>query len=283
VPQIVLRGLALHAGVSTSVSLSLCEGPSVIVQHNATARLDQLRIARADRGVVVIDADERIRVDLIEHLMAAAGAMSLESGLCIALDGPEVPRMDGGARQFALAMRSLGAASTKRRRRIVRRARVEVEGAVYDFEPSDDTHLDVTIDYDHPLISGKHAEWKGDPCDFVERIARARTYGFLSEAQALRATARARGANTRDVIVLCDDGTSISIPAPEPDECARHKLLDLIGDLAIGGGVPIGSIKAFRPGHRVTHEVLRLAESCGVFESLHDDQSRPMNPTGQEG
>ncbi|MBI5537589.1 MAG: UDP-3-O-acyl-N-acetylglucosamine deacetylase [Deltaproteobacteria bacterium] len=271
----MLQGIALHAGVQTSVTLALCDGPTVIEQHGVIARLDELRVQRADRGVAVVDPTGRLRVDLIEHLMAAVGALGLERGVHISIEGPEAPLLDGGAKQLALGLRSTGARPCAPTRRIARRARFEVAGASFELEPSDRILLHVAVEYDHPLIQEKTAAWHGDAVDFVERIAAARTYGFLSEAQALRATARARGANTHDVIVLCDDGTSISDPLPLPDECVRHKLLDLIGDLTLGGGLPIGTIRALRPGHRATHEMLALAQQQGVFAPTPAIESEP--------
>jgi UDP-3-O-[3-hydroxymyristoyl] N-acetylglucosamine deacetylase len=264
--SVVLEGTTLHAGQLSRVTLSVHEGPTVLAQGNSIATLDQLQIVRADRGVCVADPTGRMHIDLIEHLMAAVGALGLERGVRIEVDGPEAPLQDGGAAVWARALLSLGVPPTPPRRSVARAERIEVGASVFELEPAVGVELAVAIEYEHPLIAVKTASWQGDAGDFTDRIGRARTYGFLSEAEALRATARARGANARDVVVLCDDGTSISEPGPEPDECARHKLLDLIGDLTLGGGLPSGRIRALRPGHRATHEMLRIAREHGAFE-----------------
>lgn len=268
--EIVLQGTALHAGEVSRVTLSACEGPTRVEQAGVSATLDQLRIVRADRGVCVTDPTGRMRIDLIEHLLAAVGALGLGRGLRIAVDGPEAPLLDGGAARWARALLALGQAPAPPRLRIARAACIEVGASVFELQPLGRVRLQVTLEYDHPLIAVKHASWQGDAEDFVTRIARARTYGFLAEANALRAAARARGANSRDVVVLCDDGGTISDPPPEPDECARHKLLDLIGDLTLGAGLALGSIGARRPGHRATHEMLLVAHRRKLFETVQD-------------
>lgn len=260
-----LQGIALHAGVPVAVTLSPWQGPTSLAQNGVVAPISGLRVERADRGVCVTDPHRRLRVDLVEHLFAAIGALGLERGLLVSVDGPELPLMDGGSRAFALALRRLELCPMAPARRITRAHRVAVGDCLYEFEPGDRVRLQVQVQFDHPLVQVQEAAWGGDPDDFVERIAPARTFGFMSEAEALRATSRAKGANARDVVVLCDDGTSISEPAPVADECVRHKLLDLIGDLTIAGGIPLGTVRAWRPGHRATHEVMAQAIAAGVF------------------
>lgn len=262
---IALGGIALHAGIVTSIVLAPHDGPTVIEQHGLRVLLDELRIVRADRGVEVIDVSGQLRIDLVEHLMAAIGALGFERGLRIGVCGAEVPLLDGGAYRVAAALRSIATPHFEPRRRITRAETVQVGESAYEFACAEETGLHVEIEVDHPLVAAKSASWHGSASDFVERIARARTYGFLSDAAALYAASRARGANSRDVVVLCDDGTTLSDPGPEPDECARHKLLDLIGDLALAGGIPRGVIRARRPGHRATREAIRIATERGML------------------
>jgi UDP-3-O-[3-hydroxymyristoyl] N-acetylglucosamine deacetylase len=257
--------LALHAGVPTSIVLASCPGPCVLEQGSIRAPFADLEVARADRGVRVVAAGGALCVDLVEHLMAAVGGLGVRDGLRVTVRGPEVPLLDGGARRMALGLRSIGAGASPRRRRVTCSAAFELGGARYELEPSDSVELEVLVQFDHPLVRGTTARWRGDAEGFLRRVAPARTFGFLSEAAALREVSRARGANPRDVVVLCDDGTTLSDPPPEPDECARHKLLDLIGDLTLSGGVPLGRIRALRPGHAATLEVARRAAERGVI------------------
>ncbi len=266
---IALGSMALHAGVSTAVVLAPHDGPSIVEQGGARARLDALRVVRADRGVVVQGSDGALQVDLFEHLAAAIGALGLHQGLRVTCFGPEVPLLDGAARKAALALLALGLPSWPAPRAVRTRACFQVRDSIYELTPHDGLHYAVQIAFTHRLIVVQHARWDGTVEQFVEQVAPARTFGFLSEAEQLRATSRARGANRRDVIVLTDDGAGTwSDPPPEPDECARHKLLDLIGDLSLGGGLVRGAIRAERPGHAATHEMLRRAVAAGVIAGV---------------
>lgn len=263
--HVVLRGTALHAGVEVSALLAPHDGPTILLQGDAVAVVAELRVERADRGVCVTDPTGRMRVDLVEHLFAAIGALGLDRGLQIRVDGPELPLLDGGASAWVDALRDLGLERSEPHRRIVRGHSERVGDAVYEFEPGDRVCIQVEVQFDHPLIAVQQARWDGDEGDFAERVAPARTFGFMRDAQALRETSRARGVNTRDVVVLCEDGTTVSEPPPSADECVRHKLLDVVGDLTISGGLLRGTLRARCPGHRATHEVMARVRTIGVI------------------
>ncbi|PIE06066.1 MAG: hypothetical protein CSA75_01460 [Sorangium cellulosum] len=263
---VALGGMALHAGVHTSVVLVRRPGPIAFCQHGYEACLDELRVARVDRGVAV--QDQVIFVDLCEHLLSAVGGLGIDSGLRIDVFGCELPLLDGGAFRFARCLRQLGWTSQSRRRRIVKEAEIEVANSLYRFRPGPGVYLSVEVVFEHELIATTHACWHGDADDYLKRIAPARTFGFRREAEQLMVAGRARGIDFRSVVVLEDDGTSLSSPPPVKDECVRHKLLDLIGDLTLDGGVPEGIIEAYRPGHGATHAALDMAKVEGVFEAM---------------
>ncbi len=260
---IALGGPALHAGGSCAVVLVRRPGPLAFRQHGVETALDDLRVERTDQGVAVSGGG--VRVDLVEHLCAAIGGLGIGEGLRVDVFGPEVPLLDGGASRFACALRQLHVPACPRRVRIVKPAVFRLGGAEYRFAPSDQTRLCVEVEFDHPLVEGKRAEWLGGADDFLERIAPARTFGFRRDAVRLRAAGRARSVDVRSVVVLEDDGTSVSEPPPGPDECVRHKLLDLMGDLTVAGGVPRGVIEARRPGHGATDAVMSMAWAQGVL------------------
>jgi len=266
---IALGGLALHAGCPTSVVLRRRPGPIALQQRGVEVPLAELDVVRTDHGVAVQSGS--LRVDLVEHLLAAIGGMCAAANLVIQVDGPEIPLLDGGAYRFALALRQLGLNSASPSMHIAKSARIEVDGASYRFEPFERTCLTVQIEFDHPLVALKSAAWEGRPDDFLNRISRARTFGFRRDAVALERAGRARQVDLGSVVVLDDDGTSPSRPGPEPDECARHKLLDLVGDLTLSGGVPRGRIDAFRPGHGATHRAIQWAREAGVLQPSKAD------------
>lgn len=260
--EITLRGLALHAGCETRVTLRRREGPFAIAQGAHEAKLDELEVVRADRGVTL--AGRGVRVDLVEHLLAATAALGIRRDLLVVVDGPELPLLDGGSAAWFDALAELAIPSEPPTLVVTKAATLRHGESVYVFEPAAEVFVEAAIDFDHPLIGKQAASFRGDRADFRERIAVARTFGFLREAAALRAAGRAHGVDPRAVVVLTDeDVLEASLPLRE-NEAAHHKLLDLIGDLALYGGPPRGKVFASRPGHAATHRILREAFAASV-------------------
>jgi UDP-3-O-[3-hydroxymyristoyl] N-acetylglucosamine deacetylase len=245
------------------VRITRAAGPIVLVQRGAAARLAELAPARTDRGVTAATADGRVRVDLIEHLLAAIGGLGVSEGLCIAIDGDEVPLLDGGAARFVEAIQTLDP-PRGRRLRVTRAESFEHQRSRYRFTPGPAVRVRVAVDFPAP-VGRQEASWDGDAGDFARRIAPARTFGWTHELDALRAAGRAAEVDLASVLVFDGDHVLAGCRPPDPDEPARHKLLDLVGDLALHGGPPIGSIEAAFPGHTATHAVVQRALARGVI------------------
>jgi UDP-3-O-[3-hydroxymyristoyl] N-acetylglucosamine deacetylase len=126
--------------------------------------------------------------------------------------------------------------------------------------------VDVEVDFRAPKIGKERAHWDGSFQGFLSDIAWARTFGFRREAGELFARDRALGADPIAVMVLDDDGgvEPPGLPARR-GEFARHKLLDLIGDLYAFGGPPLGVVRALKPGHRATHQAVARALEQGFL------------------
>jgi len=262
--SVLLRGAALHHGGQASVRLVASSGPLVIEQRGAALALDALRVVRADRGVTIASPDGRISLDLVEHLFAAIGALGVHRGLRVVTDDPELPLLDGGALRFAAALSSLALARFEPALVITREATLRHKRSIYRFAPFSSSRLEVEVDFRAP-VGKQRARWDGDARDFIDRIAPARTFGWIDELEALRAAGRAAGVDLASVMVFDEHGT-IEGSAPQgPDEAARHKLLDLIGDLALYGGPPRGFVAASLPGHAATHAIVAEALELGVL------------------
>jgi UDP-3-O-[3-hydroxymyristoyl] N-acetylglucosamine deacetylase len=268
----VLHGVALHRGGPATVRLEAAAGPITIVQRGVEAALADLQIARADRGVTLASADGRIRVDLVEHLFAALGGLGVRAGVRITIDDDELPLLDGGARLFAEAILALDLtpdlAPAPRPLVVTRNASISRGNAVYVFTPDRHVALRVDVEFRAP-VGRQSASWSGDPDDFVKRIAPARTFGWADEHAALLASGRAAAVDLSAVLVYGDDGAIAGCRPATKNEAARHKLLDLIGDLAIHGGPPRGSLTVLRPGHAATHAVVAQAFTLGVLARSH--------------
>lgn len=205
-------------------------------------------------------------VQTTEHLLAALVGLGVTGAVCT-VTGPEPPIGDGSAGHFVEAIRRVGIVNAGEPvAPLVITEPVEVRGdegeAVIVLRPGPPgvTRYRYELDYGPgAAIAAQHAAWDGSVASFVSGVAPARTYSLRHEAEAMRRAGLFAGFTPRDLLVIGDDGAAIDNALRFPDEPARHKLLDLIGDLALaGGGRPIhGEVVAVRSGHRLAQRAAR--------------------------
>jgi len=194
------------------------------------------------------------------------------------VDGPELPIGDGSAALWVNAVRAAGgtrkigeggSAAGRLAEPLLVTGRGGAFVAAY---PSDALRLTVAISFDHPLVGTQVARFdagRGD--DYATEVAPARTFGFIEEVEALRAAGLARGGSLDNAVIVYPD--HYSVPLRFDDELARHKLLDLLGDLSLatGGSMPLPAmdIVAVKPSHRLNTELAaRLAETVGASGTM---------------
>lgn len=261
--EIALFGRGLHSGAWCGVRLRRSSG-GLVFEHGAiTTPLAECRVLRADHGVQ-LELAGGATVDLVEHLLAALGGVGIRDGLLVSVTGPELPLLDGGALAWTRALGAFELAARPPRLEVVRALEVSVGAARYSFAPAAAPSLEVEIEFANPAIGLQRARWDGSAAAFVQQIAPARTFGFVRDGAALRRAGRASFVDPRAVLVLDEDGATPPLtPPPAPGEFARHKLLDLIGDLYLFGGPPRGHVRAVRPGHAATRLALLEAIRLG--------------------
>ena len=199
-------------------------------------------------------------IGTVEHLLAALRGLGVDNAR-IEVDGPEIPVMDGSAASFVYLIRSAGIYAQKGRRRVIRiRRPIEIrEGdRSIRIEPDRAFRVSYRIDYPHPVIGRQELhDLVVDPRSFEREIARARTYGFLRDVDALRNAGFARGASPDNTIVLDDRRVLNPEGLRFPDEFVRHKVLDLVGDLALLGLPVLGHVRVERGGHALHQRLVR--------------------------
>jgi UDP-3-O-acyl N-acetylglucosamine deacetylase len=200
-------------------------------------------------------------VHTVEHLLAALVSVPIDNVL-VELDGPELPGLDGSALPWVLALRAAGdvAQSTPRRSlRLARRVSVETGGATLVAEPLDRPALELhyTLDYTAHGLPLQRVSASFPGTDFAAELAPARTFVLAAEAAALQAAGLGRGATAENTVVLEPGGRPASGSLRFPDEPARHKMLDLLGDLALLGADLQARVTAVKSGHRAHHELVR--------------------------
>jgi UDP-3-O-[3-hydroxymyristoyl] N-acetylglucosamine deacetylase len=264
VESIAFHGRGLHSGARCSVELARRPGPVGFRTPYDYVVREALQVVRTDRGVKVTAPEAHFELELVEHLFAALGGLSVQEGISISIQGPEVPLQDGGAREFAAALVALGSEPTPPALHIERRGHVAVGDSLYEFVPEPQIHVSVEVAFNG--CGAEAADWDGSAAQFLAEIAPARTFGFRADYDALRACGRAAFIDPHSVIVLREDGSCLGgAPRRTPGELARHKLLDLIGDLYLFGGPPLGRVRAVRPGHTATHRAVRVALAQGLL------------------
>ena len=198
-------------------------------------------------------------LDTVEHLLAAAYGLGVDN-LRVEVDGPELPGMDGSAASFVFLLRAAGLYEQAARRHVLRVARpFEIrEGArSIRIEPGRGLRVSYEIDFDHPCIRRQAIhDFVIDEIRFEREIARARTFGFVAEVDALWRAGRARGSCLDNTVVLDDTRVLIRDGLLYPDEFVRHKVLDLLGDLALLGVRVEGHIRVVRGGHALHQKLV---------------------------
>lgn len=245
-----VEGPGLHTGAPGAVSFARHDGPVVLRSGGVDTTLADLRVVDSARSTTVASSGG-VRVATVEHVFAALGGLGIHHGVAVVVDGPEAPLGDGGARLYADALRSLGLAPSPPALRVARDGVVEIGTSRYELRRIDPARvaggafaveLEVEIDFGDARLA-KEARWSGDAEDFRLRIAGARTFGFEHEIEELLARGLASHVTPESVVVI-GEGRILSKGAPfAADEPARHKLLDLIGDLYLHGGPPRGGLR----------------------------------------
>jgi UDP-3-O-[3-hydroxymyristoyl] N-acetylglucosamine deacetylase len=192
-----------------------------------------------------------VMLSTVEHLLAALRGCGIDNAY-VEVDNLEVPIMDGSSETFAEMIESVGVVEQPLARRalLVREKVAAVSGnRSITIEPADSYQIDCTIDFAHPLIGVQHRSLTLNNGSFARDIASARTFGFIEEVEALRRANLIRGGSLDNAIVLTKHGMLNENGLRFADEFVRHKILDIIGDLALLGMTILGRVCAERSGH----------------------------------
>lgn len=211
------------------------------------------------------------RVATVEHLLGALYALGVDN-LRVVIDAGELPILDGSAEPFAEAVRRTGQQRLAARRTFLR---VKHAVAVRDGDrfirvgPARRLSIDCSVDFDHPLVSAQRHRCRVSAAAFERDIAPARTFGFLADVERLQRAGLALGGSLDNAVVI--DRFAVLNPGGLrfPDECVRHKLLDILGDLALLGHPLLGRVSAHKSGHDLHHRLIRtLAAQADCLEAV---------------
>ena len=306
-----LEGKGLHTGLNITPTFCPAE-PNTGYRFQRTDLEGQPivdavadNVAATNRGTVIKKDD--IIISTIEHAMAALYCMGIDNCL-IQLNAPEIPILDGSALPWVKAIQQVGVVEQNEKRdifRIMKKYEITDEASGVKLEIFPDDHFSVTtfVDYPSPVLNNQYAVMN-DINDFAEQVAAARTFVFVREIQPLLAANLIKGGDLDNAVVIYDKKVSqvelnnlaatIGSKAPSAEslgyvqkrplqwdnEPARHKLLDIIGDLALIGKYIQGRVIATRPGHGMNNKLARLVRKemkrTEVQAPVYDPNKEPI-------
>ena len=263
--------MGLHSGAPVRLRiLPAAAGSGIVFQRTD---LDGFEVEAISRNVARVSyatslMKKGVLISTTEHLLSAFIGTGVDNAI-VELDNLELPILDGSAQPFVELIQKAGIRKQRRPRTYLRMRRgLELrEGNKFiGVYPSDTYSVSYTIDFPHPLIGRETFSVDLSDGNYLSGIASARTFGFLHEAEAMRQQGLIRGASAENAIVLTRDGV-MNPPLRFRDEFVRHKVLDLIGDLALLGKQILGNVVADRAGHAMhTALVSRILRDRTLWE-----------------
>lgn len=272
------KGVGLHHGVPVSIRILPAPAGTGIVFIRTD--LDRFPVPASYRHVARVSyatslMRQGVLISTTEHLLSVFYSMGIDNAF-IEIDNLEVPILDGSGENWVGLLAEAGVKYYRRKRRYLRVLRpvtVEAPNKRLTVLPADRFMLSCDVFFNHPMVGRQTLEMEVTPERYARQLAPARTFGFAYELDQLRNMGLIRGASLENA--LCFDETSVMNPEGMrfPDECCRHKALDLIGDLALIGRPLLGHVIAERAGHAM-HAALvaKLMSDASLYEVLSFDQ-----------
>lgn len=269
---IEISGVGLHTGAE--VNLKLKPAPENTGYIFVRTDLDNFEIPASVEYVghcsyATTLVRKGVMLSTCEHLLSALRGAGIDNCF-MELDNIEIPILDGSSENFYDLILKTGIVeqdAPKRYLRVLKKVEFEQDDRKMSIEPSDKFEIDCLIDFNHPFIKRQKFNFKADNGSYGREIASARTFGFTHEIEMLRKANLALGGSLDNAIVLTDTGMLNETPLRFADEFVRHKILDIIGDVALAGLPVLGKITAEKSGHAVHAALMaKLLKTEGAWE-----------------
>jgi UDP-3-O-[3-hydroxymyristoyl] N-acetylglucosamine deacetylase len=274
---VAASGVGLHSGVAVRICIRPAKAGSGIVfvrtdLDNFTIPASWRHVARVSYATSLMR--QSVLISTTEHLLSVFYSMGVDNAL-VEIDNLEVPILDGSGQPFVRLIREAGTRQLRTRRRYLRIRRpivVEDRGKRISILPADCFRLTCDTDYPNP-VGRQSLQLEVTPERYASEIAFARTFGWESDLDQMRNMGLIRGASLENAVCFGSEGPLNPEGLRAPDECCRHKALDLIGDLALLGRPLLGHVIAERAGHAM-HAALvkRIMSDASLYELATFDQ-----------
>ncbi len=271
-------GVGLHSGAPVNLRILPAPAGSGIVFRRLD--LDGFEVEAVSRNVARVSyatslMKKGVLISTTEHLLSAFIGMGVDNAI-VELDNLELPILDGSALPYVEMITHAGLRQQRRKRlylKVLRPYEMIEPDKFIGVYPAERYSVSYAINFPHPLIGRESFQVELTNGAYVKEIAAARTFGFLEQQRAMLNLGLIRGASRDNCVVLTRDGID-NPPLRYPDEFVRHKVLDLIGDLALLGKRLLGYIKADRAGHAMhTAIVSRILRDPTYAEEVTLDEA----------
>lgn len=253
--EISFGGIGVHSGAQSSIALKPCDGNQGIIFIHTQIPNDPIIIGTVIPETALhatVIKGKSWAISTIEHLMAAIMYSGLDN-VIIEVQGTEIPILDGSALSFVLGILQAGFQEQKEIKKFLTPKELlfitDQSGRKIEITPNQNRefHLEYSAEFEHQLIGTVQLSCTITEDYFAKSIAPARTFGFLEQLPFLRHHGLAKGTSLGNTVVI---GRDEYLNEPRfPDECIRHKILDLLGDLSLLGKRLSGTVKAHKTGH----------------------------------
>src|SRR5215470_8044018 len=263
--QATVSGVGVHSGLPVNLTIGPASVDAGLIFVRTGLPSGERDIRATTDGVIatefatVLGDKDGPLVATAEHVLAALRGMGVDNAT-IEIDGPEVPIMDGSAAAFVTAIEQAGIVSQSAPRRfiqVLKPVQVAMGDCYGELRPyAAGFRAEVEIDFANPVIGRQQYSFEMSAEGFRREISRARTFGCINDVARLWSAGFALGASFENSVVF--DETRLLNPEGlrVADECARHKVLDAIGDLALAGLPLLAAYRSIRGGHKLNHAVL---------------------------
>jgi len=284
-------GVGLHSGQRVEITLRPAQPNTGIVFRRIDLPLPvDIPVsagAVSDTRLASTLANGSVKVHTVEHLMSACAGLGVDN-LYVDVSAEELPILDGSAASFVFLLQSAGIVQQKAPRRFIRLLSTvlvqEGQGAAEKWarlEPYHGYRLSFEIDFSHPAVdaTGQRVVFDMSTDSYSRDIARARTFGFTKDVEAMRANGLALGGGMDNAIVMDEYKVLNAGGLRYDDEFAKHKILDAMGDLYLLGQPLLASYSARRSGHALNNRLLReLLKNTDAWDlvSFDEEQGAPV-------
>src|ERR1700709_2200505 len=263
--QATVTGVGVQSGFPVTLTLGPASIDAGFIFVRTRADGSEREVQATAKSVIstelatVLGDGEGPRVSTAEHVLAALRGMGIDNAT-IEVDGPEVPIMDGSAAAFVGAIDQAGILSQQASRRfiqVLKPVQVAMGDSFGELRPhAAGFRAEVEIDFANPVIGRQSYSLDLSPERFRREICRARTFGCMNDVARLWSAGFALGASFENSVVFDEERLLNTEGLRYANECARHKVLDVVGDLALAGLPLLGAYRSQRGGHKLNHAVL---------------------------